>query len=126
MQLGDLEKQVLHTLWQQAPASAKEVYAILSKSRDGSLNTIQSTLDRLFKKELLSRAKEGHAWYYSPRIERRQLIAKMINQATEEFAEHQQSGLIAAFASMSEELDAKQLDELEAMIQERRQALEGR
>ncbi|MBB6519979.1 BlaI/MecI/CopY family transcriptional regulator [Pseudoteredinibacter isoporae] len=123
MQLGELEKQVLHYLWQEAPASAKDVYSVFSKSRGGSLNTIQSTLDRLFKKELLSREKQGHAWLYSPRIERRQLIAKIITQVAEELAEHQENGLIAAFASMSEELDADQLDELEALIQKRRQTL---
>lgn len=123
MQLGELEKQVLQYLWQEAPASAKDVYGVFSKSRGGSLNTIQSTLDRLFKKELLSREKQGHAWLYSPRIERRQLIAKIITQVAEDLAEHQESGLIAAFASMSEELDSSQLDELEALIEKRRQAL---
>ena len=54
MQLGDLEKMVLQYLWQHKSADVKEVYKHFEKIRGGSLNTYQSTLDRLYKKELLS------------------------------------------------------------------------
>ena len=61
MQLGELEKQVLQYLWNASEADAKQVHVVLGQSRGNSLNTIQSTLDRLFKKGLLSRTKQGHA-----------------------------------------------------------------
>jgi len=47
MQLGELEKQVLQYLWNASEADAKQVHAVLGQSRGNSLNTIQSTLDRL-------------------------------------------------------------------------------
>lgn len=124
MQLGELETQVLKHLWQYAPASAKDVHGVFAKSRGGSLNTIQSTLDRLFKKSLLSREKSGHAWVYSPSVERRQLIAKIITEVTQSFVAHEESGLMTAFASMSEELDDQQLDKLEQLIKQRRARLQ--
>ena len=49
MQLGELEKQVLQYFWKGRTAEAKSVYAHFEKQRGGTLNTIQSTLDRLFK-----------------------------------------------------------------------------
>lgn len=57
MQLGKLEKIVLQYLWNKKEADAKQVHSVLGVPRGNSLNTIQSTLDRLFKKELLSRSK---------------------------------------------------------------------
>jgi len=57
MILGDLEKRVLQYLWEVAEADAKQVHGALTQSQGGSLNTIQSTLDRLFKKKLLTRQK---------------------------------------------------------------------
>ena len=54
MQLGELEKLVLHYLWERESADVKQVFRHFESIRDGSLNTYQSTLDRLFKKELLS------------------------------------------------------------------------
>lgn len=124
MQLGELETQVLKHLWQHSPASAKDVYGVFAKSRGGTLNTIQSTLDRLFKKSLLSREKSGHAWLYSPSMARRQLITKIITEVTENFVAKEENGLMTAFASMSEELDSQQLDKLEQLIKQRRAQLD--
>nr|WP_231883926.1 BlaI/MecI/CopY family transcriptional regulator [Alcanivorax sp. HI0044] len=50
MQLGELEKQVLQYFWKGRTADPKSVYAHFEKQRGGTLNTIQSTLDRLFKR----------------------------------------------------------------------------
>ena len=47
MFLGELEKLVLQYLWETESADAKQVFAYFEKSRGGTLNTIQSTLDRL-------------------------------------------------------------------------------
>ena len=50
MNLGDLEKSVLQYFWEHQEADAKRVHAYFHAQRGGSLNTIQSTLDRLYKK----------------------------------------------------------------------------
>lgn len=66
MNLGELEKLVLQHIWDTGEVDAKQVFAHFEKNRGGTLNTIQSTLDRLFKKGLLSREKQGHAYLASP------------------------------------------------------------
>ncbi len=126
MILGDLEKQVLNYLWTQGEADAKQVHADMSASRSGSLNTIQSTLDRLYKKKLLSRSKVGHAYRYRARVDRQELIAQLVCNVTHDFIEAGQSPLVAAFVSMSDQLNSAELDALEAMIDARRkQTQEG-
>lgn len=116
MRLGDLEKQVLHYLWQMESADAKQVHAHLSKPRGGSLNTIQSTLDRLFKKGLLSREKLGHAFQYRPAVERYAFVGQLIQDVTREFVDDE-NGLVAAFTSISSELTEAQLEQLERLIE---------
>lgn len=123
MLLGELEKQVLQYLWQAKAADAKQVHGELNRSRGGSLNTIQSTLDRLYKKALLSRTKQGHAFVYQPKVDRSDLIAQLIDSVTHDFVDEGESSLIAAFSSVSANLNSEQLDKLELLIEQQRQSL---
>lgn len=124
MQLGELEKQVLEYLWKTHPADAKQVHSYFEKNRGGSLNTIQSTLERLFKKDLLGRIKNGHAFQYYPRVERHELIGQLIKNVTHDFVAEDENSVVAAFSSISSDLDEKQLDKLEAMIEQQRQKIQ--
>jgi predicted transcriptional regulator len=120
MQLGELEKQVLQYLWETEVADAKQVYAYFEKRRGGSLNTIQSTLDRLFKKGLLKRDKQGHAFQYQAAIERDTFIGQLIKGLTSEFNADKGNSLLAAFTSVSPEFNEDQLERLEQIIEDQR------
>ncbi|TMM42423.1 BlaI/MecI/CopY family transcriptional regulator [Colwellia ponticola] len=124
MLLGELEKQVLEYLWKNQPADAKQVYSYFEKNRGGSLNTIQSTLERLVKKDLLSRVKNGHAYKYFPKVARQELIGQLIKNVTHDFVAEDENSIVAAFSSISSDLDEDQLDKLEAMIEEQRNKLQ--
>jgi predicted transcriptional regulator len=120
MLLGELEKQVLQYLWDTDQADAKQVYAHFEKRRGGSLNTIQSTLDRLFKKGLLQREKHGHAFQYMAAVERQTFIGQLIRDITSDFSATDENPLLAAFTSMSSEFNEDQLEELERLIDAQR------
>ncbi len=109
MQLGKLEKIVLQYLWNKKEADAKQVHSVLGVPRGNSLNTIQSTLDRLFKKELPSRSKQGHAYCYRAKVDRESLIAQLIANVTIDFIEGDD-----------------QLDTLESLIEEQRKLRKGK
>ncbi|MDN5369249.1 MAG: hypothetical protein PWP74_557 [Shewanella sp.] len=125
MQLGELEKLVLQYLWNVPEADAKQVHSEFERSRGSSLHTIQSTLDRLFKKSLLSRTKQGHAYFYRAKVDRDTLLAKLISNVTNDFIEDGEHSLIAAFSSTSASLDDAQLDRLEKLIDVQRQLRRG-
>ena len=125
MQLGELEKLVLQYLWSEKEADAKQVHSVLGQTRANSLSTIQSTLDRLFKKGLLSRTKQGHAHLYRTKVNREALLAKLITNVTSDFVEQGEHSLIAAFSSASANLDDAQLDKLEQLIEQQRQLRRG-
>lgn len=121
MILGELEKRILQHMWETPEADAKQVHGALTKRRGGTLNTIQSTLDRLFKKDLLTRQKQGHAYYYRAKVGREELIAQLIQDVAGDFINADEDSLIAAFSSVSAGLDDEKLSQLEKLIQQQRQ-----
>jgi len=123
MQLGELEKIVLKYFWTEKTADAKQVHAHFEKSRGGTLNTIQSTLDRLFKKGLLKRDKEGHAFQYRAAKPRKAFIGELIKDVTHDFTLGDEDSILATFVSLSTELNEEQLDRLEKLIQDYRSTI---
>lgn len=120
MNLGELEKLVLKYFWRTQAADAKQVYAYFEKERGGTLNTIQSTLDRLFKKGLLTRNKEGRAFHYRAAKQRKAFIGQLIKDVTQDFTLADEDSVLTAFVSLSSELNEAQLDKLDKMIQDYR------
>jgi predicted transcriptional regulator len=64
--LGPLETQVMEVLWACGECRAREVMERLD--RNLAYTTIMSTLDRLFRKNLVSRRLCDRAYIYSPLI----------------------------------------------------------
>lgn len=120
MQLGDLEKLVLQYLWRVDQADAKQVHKAIESERKNTLNTVQSALERLHKKQLLMRTKCGHAYQYSANVKREELIAQLITNVTGDFVMDGEHGLIAAFSSTSDSLNDAELDQLSAIIEHQR------
>lgn len=117
--LGHLEIAVLEHLWEVGEASAKETHASLGTERGISVNTVQSTLERLYRKALLSRSKSGHAYRYSAGIAREQLLARLINDVVDRFGGDMSSAL-AAFVDAADRLDDEALQTLETELKNRR------
>jgi predicted transcriptional regulator len=70
--LGDLESTVLRRLWETGkPISVKDFQAIVTERRPVAVTTVATTLDRLYRKGLVSRGlvREGGPHYlYKPRM----------------------------------------------------------
>lgn len=119
--IGDLETAILDQLWSIGSASVKSVHAALpSPHGDSSCNTVQSAMDRLFRKALLSRQKQGHAFIYSPAISRESLVASMMSHLIERFGSDPATSL-CAFVDSNDEVDETTLQALQQLIAVRRQ-----
>lgn len=118
--LGDLEIAVLEHIWQAGTTSAKEAHACIGAARGISVNTLQSTLERLFRKGLLARVKEGHAFRYAARVSREKLVAGLINDVLGRFGVDTVTS-VAAFAELATGLDETALAALEAELRKRRE-----
>ncbi len=122
--LGRLESAVMEILWADGEGRVQDVLSALDRGL--AYTTVMTTLDRLFKKGLLDRAKQDRAFVYRARLTRA------------EWERHRASGLVAEFLSgpgPSRELllscfldavgthDAPLLDELEKEFRKRRREL---
>lgn len=118
--LGDLEMAVLEHLWSHGEFDAKGVNNALGKTRGISHNTIQSTLERLFKKKLLARQKISHAYVYQAIVGRDELMGRMINDVVNTISKNNSDGMLAAFVDIAARTDKAHLDRLEQLINEYR------
>ncbi len=117
--LGELEIQVMEYLWEHSDGTAKSVHEYLERTRPISVNTIQSTLERLFRKNLLSRDKQSHSYVYRAIKSKSALLGSLINDMLERFDSDSQLSAVAII-NAAETIDDNALDILEAEIQRRR------
>jgi predicted transcriptional regulator len=123
-QLGELESAVLEHLWSHGPADPKAVHAAIGKRRGITLNTIQSTLKRLYEKDLLRRDKVSHAHVYAPRLSRDEFRKGVLEDVVQRVLQGEARVMAAAFVDMAERAGDEHLAELERLIAERRRARE--
>ena len=124
---GPLEIRVLQALWaRHAPACVKD----LQPEFPGvAYTTLMTTLDRLFRKGTLSRAKSGRAFYYQPKATRDQLLSDLAGSAFATMLPGDTSAarpILSMFVDTVGRRDEAMLDELEALVRERRLELKGK
>lgn len=115
--LGELETAVLDFLWDHGTSDAKDVHRSIGEPRDISLSTIQSTLERLFRKRLLMREKVSHAFRYAPVLTRSEFRARAMADAAGDLRKADSAGVLAAFVDLVARSDREALDELARIVE---------
>ncbi|MEL7044604.1 MAG: BlaI/MecI/CopY family transcriptional regulator [Pseudomonadota bacterium] len=103
--LGERELAVLDILWRGSPRTAQQV----QESMPGaivSLSTIQSTLERLHRKNVLSREKQARAFQYAPLMQRNELISRLLYDIADDVAGGDVASMVSGFmAFLGDERD---------------------
>ncbi len=114
-------------LWEAREASVRDVCDHLDAAV--AYTTLMTTLDRLYKKRLLTRRKHGRAFVYAPAASRgefeRLVSADLVEGLLERHLDaplHLLSNLVDAVSDRDRQL----LDDLERLVREKRQALDKR
>ncbi|WP_028886215.1 BlaI/MecI/CopY family transcriptional regulator [Teredinibacter turnerae] len=118
--LGELEIRVLEHLWANGESSAKGMHEYINEERVASANSVQSAMERLFRKGLLSRNKSSHRYLYKPLVSKADLLGTLINDLVIRFQADTPSSA-AAILSAAERIDDEALDILEAEIKRRKE-----
>lgn len=122
--LGELEIAVMERLWTFGPATSKAMHQQVGISRNITANTVQSTMERLYKKGLLSREKVSHAYVYAPAVTRESLLANMIDNVVGKLSGGCTQAMLSAFVDIAERSDTQSLDYLERLIEEKRKVMQ--
>ena len=123
-QLGELELSVMEELWQRPDQPAKSVHKNLAADQKRSLSTVQSTVERLHRKQLLQRSKVGHSYVYRARVARTELLGRLIGGVIRQLHTGSLDPILSGFVDFADRMDDKTLDRLEHMIQLRKQQRE--
>ena len=122
--LGALERDVMAVMWSGPEWSVRETCARLPGSV--AYTTVMTTMDRLFKKGLLTRRKVGRAFVYSPTVSRDELEGVVANELVQSLLEGDRGEPLPILSSLVDavsERDRALLDDLERLIREKRRAL---
>ncbi len=118
--LGELETLVMNHLWEGGQGDVKAVHAKLGKRRGIMLNTIQSTLKRLYEKRLLARDKVSHAHVYRIRTSREDFYRGLVGELVGELINQHTDSVLGAFVDLAERAGPETLHRLETMVAARR------
>lgn len=120
-QLGELELAILRLLWETPGQEAKAVLQRLPQGERLSLNTVQSTLERLHRKQLLHRQKQGRAYLYQPALDRGEFLGKLIGGVVAKVHNGTLSPILSGFVDFADNISEDSLAELESLIAAKRQ-----
>jgi len=122
-QIGPLEEQVLNALWLSGSATVREL--LQTHDLDIAYTTLMTTLDRLYKKQLLDRKLEGKAFRYTPRHTPEELQKAAAEEAIQEIltANGSASLPLSYLVEAITDHDVKLLDELQELVERKRREL---
>lgn len=118
--LGELEVAVCNSLWDAGETDVRGMHERIGVPRGIASNTIQSALERLYRKGMLHRRKVSHAFYYAPAITRAAFAAGVLDGVASALGGAGAQPLLAAFVEHAEQIDPAALDQLEALVRSAR------
>ncbi len=122
--LGKLEREVMDEAWRRGEVSVRDVYRAFDERM--AYTTLMTTLDRLYKKGLLERRKDGRAYLYAPRVSPAQLKQGVAEDVISGLLGRGAEGVkpvLACIVDTISEHDRALLDELDRLVKEKRREL---
>ena len=124
-QLGPLEQRLLEALWARGTATVREL--LEGGHQDLAYTTLMTTLDRLFKKNLLRREVQGRAFRYAPRFTREELHQEVAGEAFRQLLDASPASTLplSYLVEILTERDAQLLDQLQQLVETKRWQLKN-
>jgi predicted transcriptional regulator len=120
--LGELERAVMEHVWSHGAVDVKDVHRAIGARRKITSNTVQSTLERLFRKGLLDREKVSHAYVYRAALTREAYGAVVVSNVVADVLGPNREAMLSAFVDVTARTGDDALARLEEMIAARRKA----
>jgi len=137
--LGKREIEIMTLFWSQSSAqhssqpsaqssaqySALEIVELLNQTTSDTigLTTVQSTTERLFRKGLLMRNKNGRAFFYSSLQDKNTVISRLISEISDEMSKDDPNAMVEGFVEYFNTKHPSLLKSLQGLISECSQKL---
>jgi len=112
---GELQTQVMAALWRLEAGTVEQVREALPDRYQGAYNTVQTVLNRLAERDLLSRERAGRGIVYRPKISEADYLSHTIRRT---LARASTNARQAALAELIGGIDEDELGQLQQLAQE--------
>jgi predicted transcriptional regulator len=114
---GELQSQAMAALWRLGAGTVEQVREELPSRYQGAYNTVQTILNRLVDRGLLTRRREGRGYVYKPKVSEAEHLSGSIRRT---LAGASSGARQAALASVVAGLRPEEFAAFEALAREAR------
>ena len=114
------ERQIVDTLYQRGPSVVAEICDALDNEVTGS--AVRAMLKRLEDKGFVAREHSERGFLYAPAVAGTTARKSALSQVVKTFFNDSPVGAVSALLGMQDRLDTSELDELERLIAQARDA----
>ena len=118
------ERQIVDILYERGPVAVSDICEALPDPLSGS--AVRAMLKRLEDKGFVQRTDSERGYLYSPTVSETAAKKSALSEIVRVFFDGSPASAASALLGMSDRLDGKELDQLEAMIARARDAKEAR
>lgn len=112
---GELQVQIMSALWRIDEGTVEQVRSALPSRYRGAYTTVQTVLNRLAERGLLSRTREGQAMVYAPKVSEAEYLSRSIERT---LATASADARQTALAQLVGTLDRGEISELQRLARE--------
>jgi predicted transcriptional regulator len=122
--LGALEQAVMNLAWDHGEITVRDACADLGSTV--AYTTVMTTMDRLYKKRLLTRRKAGRAFVYAAAATRTEMEGAVAAELVTSLLQNRNGPLpiLSSLVDAVSERDRALLDQLERLVREKRRKLQ--
>ena len=113
---GTLEAKIVEYVWAEGTVTAREVCDALSREQEISFNAVNTVINRLVEKELLSRRRVDGCWQYQARVSREELCRKVSESVLLPLMKDKKLFSAAAFLSVFDQLSPAERSHLRKLL----------
>jgi BlaI family transcriptional regulator, penicillinase repressor len=113
----ELELEILKVLWDKSPLPVRDVRRLLQEKARRTLthSSVITMLNIMVRKGYLKRQKEGKAFFFSPKVERRNVSGGIISDLLARLFNGSPAAMVLNLIETSD-FDADEMDELRRLI----------
>jgi len=122
--VGRRERLVLEETWRRGEVSVRDIYRAFDERV--AYTTLMTVLDRLFRKNLLARRRDGRAYLYAAAVTREEFDRTIKADVVDGLLGHgadEVEPVLACIVDTITQRDRELLDELDRLIQEKKREL---
>ena len=118
--LGDLEADVMETVWAKGEVTVRDVYDTLKEQRSLAYTTVMTVMSRLAEKGLLKKIKAGAAFLYQASASREDFTQSTVKKVITELLEDFAAPTISQFVETLGDEQPEKIEELARLVEEKR------